>query len=174
MKEIRWNKGSGTFIATLCITLMAMALVFMYLAFTDSMYAGVISRTRSDAIADSTAVFAESYDYKFNQAQAAIMVELLTDYTNNALDGDKYEITSNLTFPTGASSNSRAVDSLRIDVIAKIARIFPSVTGENAYAGYSTTVTSVDIYGDTFVVGIDDNRPDDQNQAPPGVADATP
>lgn len=141
-RKIDWRRGSGTFLATFAITLMTVALTFMYLAFSDSLYTNVIATTRADAVADSVALYAQSYDYKYNKGQAGIMTTLLGTYNTNA--SNNYSIVTSVSFP--------ADDVLSVRCEALVARIFPTMTGDYSAAAHNTEIKSVDIWGDVLVV----------------------
>lgn len=162
-RKINWNKGNATLLASMSIILLLVALTWMYIAFADSMYVSAIASTRADATADAAAIYAQSYDYKYNKAQAGIMTTLLGTYNNStAVD---YQLVTSVTFPED--------DTLTVRCEAVIGRIFPSLVSPYAAAGHETTVKSVDIYGDVVVVpeGFGDPKPDDTSQANPGDAD---
>lgn len=143
IKEIHWNKGNGAAYACLIISLLAAFLLVMHMEYSNIMYARTISSTRSDAIADSAALYGQSYDYQYNKAQSEIMTTLLTAYNNGA--SDRYELSSSLDFP--------ADDTLSVTCWAETFFYFPGLTGHDLLTvSDKATVKSVDIWGDIFVV----------------------
>ena len=125
------------------IAVMAAFMLVLHMEYSNIMYARAASSTHADAIADSAAVYSQSYDYAYNQSQAEIMTTLLTAY-NNGTTG-RYELTSDLQFP--------ADDTLTLTCHVQTYFYSPSLTGHDTFTVSDTsTVKSVDIWGDIFVV----------------------
>ena len=80
--EISWRRGNGACYACLIISLLAAIMLVLHMECSNIMYASAVASTRSDMIADSAALYAQSYDYKYNKAQAETMATLLTAYNN--------------------------------------------------------------------------------------------
>ena len=148
MRKIDWKKGSGSLLFTCSIAIMSVWLVIFYLAIVSRNYSIAAATTRCDAIADSVAVYAQSYDYKYNHAQAQIMATTLTQYNSEALPNG--ELTSELSFETGP--DSRHPETLTIKVKAKTPAPFADDPNANIVAQAETSVTSVDIYVDILVI----------------------
>lgn len=163
-RTINWKRGNATLIASLAIIFLILTMTWLYMVLADSMYVNAVAATRADATADAAAIYAQSYDYKYNKAQAGIMTTLLGTYNNAAADG-KYWLVTTVTFPED--------DVLTVRCDAAIARVFPDYAGPYAVNSFETTVKSVDIYGDVVVVpdGFGDPKPEDDRVSNPGDAD---
>lgn len=160
--KIDWKKGNATLLASLAVIMLLVAMTCMYIAFADSMYVSAIASTRADATADAAAIFAQSYDYKYNKAQAGIITSLLGKYNNEA--SDNYILTTSVTFPYD--------DVLTVRCEAVIGRIFPGLISPYAATYDEATVKSVDIYGEVVVVPEDFGGPKPEDPPPPNSEDA--
>lgn len=142
-KEIDWRKGSASLIMFMCMSLLVVMLLILYMATMNILYANTIVMTRSDAIADSTAVYAQSYDYALNKSQAEKMANLLTTYNNQT--SDFYSLATGINFPDDNTMNIRCV--------VTVPTFYPEMMGaDQLYSFTDSTVTSVDIYGDVLQV----------------------
>jgi hypothetical protein len=142
-KKISWKKGSASLIIIMATVLMTIYLLLLYMTLTNILYSNTVATTRTDIIADSTAVYAQSYDYKYNKSQADIMATLLTTY-NDAVS-DSYSLTSNIFFPQD--------DTLKIKTTVRTRTFYPELLGSNFIYSYGeATVKSVDVWGDILVV----------------------
>lgn len=143
IKKIELRKGSGVFFIGCTLCLLAIFLTILYVETANAMYSNTIAMTRSDIIADSSAVFSQSYDYNYNQDQARIMGALLTDLNNES--NPNYEISSVMYFPED--------NVLTVDCTAKTKSSYTSFTGVDFYSSTKTsTIRSVDVYGEILVV----------------------
>lgn len=142
-QTIHWRRGNGACHACLIISLLATVMLVLHMECSNIMYASAVASTRCDMIADSAALYAQSYDYKYNKAQAETMTTLLTAY-NNGTSG-RYELTSSITFPDD--------DLLTVKCDVQTFFYFPGLTGhETLTVSDEASVKSVDIWGDIFVV----------------------
>jgi hypothetical protein len=117
--------------------------MILYLVYMNVMYVNIVATTRSDTIADSAAVYAQSYDYKYNKAQAETMVNLLTVYNNRT--SDFYNLSTGISFSDDKT--------LTVKCIASTPTFYPDLMGSDTVYGFAeTSVTSVDIWGDVLVV----------------------
>lgn len=143
IKHISIKKGSGVFFIGCLLCLLAILMTILYVETSNAMYSSTVAMTRSDIIADSSAVFSQSYDYNYNQDQARTMGTLLTDLNNDC--NSRYEISSSVYFP--------AENEIAVDCTAKAKSSYTSLTGVDYYASTKTSVVrSVDIYGDVMVI----------------------
>ncbi len=142
-KQIQWNQGVVCIMSILVITIFLFALVALMMWYSNYFYCSTISMTRADAIADGVAVYAQSFDYEYNKAQGDIMTSLLTRENN--------ELSNKYTLDTSLVYGDRN-DQLTIWCTAVAPNLFPSVAGETIEVQSNTTVTSVDIWGDIFIV----------------------
>ena len=141
--EISWRRGNGACYACLIISLLAAIMLVLHMECSNIMYASAVASTRSDMIADSAALYAQSYDYKYNKAQAETMATLLTAY-NNGTSG-RYELASSISFPDD--------DLLTVKCDVQTFFYFPGLAGhETLTVSDEASVRSVDIWGDIFVV----------------------
>lgn len=141
--KIDWKRGSASLIIMMCLSLLTVFLLVLYMVCMNIMYINSVAATRTDAIADSAALYAQSYDYKYNKSQAEIMTNLLTTYNNST--SDFYSITSSITFPED--------NVLKIKTVTQTPTFYPDMMGSDTlYAFTETSVTSVDIYGDVLMV----------------------
>lgn len=163
-KKIDWTQGSASLIIMMAMALLAVALLVLYMTITNITYANTIACTRTDAIADSAAIYAQSYDYKYNKAQADIMTTLLTAYNNAA--SDYYNLTAVLLFPED--------DVLTVKSYAATPAFYPDLMGtEQIYGRCETSVKSVDIWGDVLVVPDEiGNQQHEAPDTPPNSGDA--
>ena len=101
--KVDWKQGSASLLVTMCMTLLIVVLMILYMVSANILYANSIAMTRTDAIADSAAVYAQSYDYKYNKSQAEIMTNLLTAYNNQS--SDFYSISTGISFSDDNTMN---------------------------------------------------------------------
>lgn len=155
-RQVDWKRGSASLIIIMCMSLLACFLLVLYMTMLNVTYANSIAMTRTDAIADSAAVYAQSYDYDYNKTQAEIMVNLLTTY-NNATS-DFYKISAAVSFPDDRT--------LTVKSVVTTPTFYPDMLGDDQlYSLQETTVKSVDIFGDVLQV------PSDIATAPDGWRD---
>lgn len=123
--------------------MLALFLVIMLTEYSNVMYGETLAVTRCDMIADSSAIYAQSYDYNYNRHHAREMTTLLTELNNDA--ADNCEFFTNISFPSG--------DVLTIQCVAKVPTTYGDLADKDYYyiSRYSS-VKSVDVYGDVFVV----------------------
>lgn len=143
LKKIQWKRGAGVLFLSMTMCLLCVFLMILLMEFSNINFTRTVSTTRCDAIADSVAVYAQSYDYKYNQRQAENMLQLLTTYNNNA--SPAYELETTIQFPDE--------DVLKTTCKAKTEPYYPEIMGIDVVTVTNeATVKSVDIYGDIFVV----------------------
>lgn len=141
--KIDWKRGSASLIIIMCMSLLAVFLLILYMVAMNIMYINSVAATRTDAIADSAAIYAQSYDYEYNKSQAEIMTNLLAAYNNSA--SDFYNISAGVSFPDDKT--------LKVKTVVSTPTFYPDMMGsETLYAFTETSVTSVDIYGDVLMV----------------------
>ena len=142
-RTINWKRGNGSIYFGLLICVMSVFMMIPLMEYSNVRFVQDIASSRADMIADSVAVYAQSYDYKYNKSQAATMATLLTTYNNNA--SNKYELTTNLSFSDD--------DMLTVKSTVKAPVFFPDMAGDEWLTAHdSSTVKSVDVFGDVFVV----------------------
>lgn len=142
-RMINWKRGNGSIYFGLIICVMAVFMMIMLMEFSNVRFVQDITSSRADMIADSVAVYAQSYDYKYNKSQAATMATLLTTYNNNA--SNKYDLTTNLSFSGD--------DVLTVKSTVKAPVFFPGLAGNEWLTAHdSSTVKSVNVFGNVFVV----------------------
>lgn len=142
-REIDWRRGNGAvyFCLVLCVLMCSMMMLLMQ--YSDVRFTQSLAASRSDMIADSAAVYAQSYDFNYNKPQAETMVTLLTSYNNAA--SNKYELTTALSFP--------ANNKLTVIAEVMVPKFFATTDGSDMFVVKdSATVKSVDVFGDIFVV----------------------
>lgn len=153
MKDIQWKKGAGVFLLSTMMCLLCLLLMVLIMEFATVNYTEALASTRSDLIADAVAVYAQSYDYCFNERQAEQMCSLLTTYNNAS---SQYTLTTSISFPSEpprVSSMDRVADVVTVDCVATTKPYYPELFGTDSISiRKSSTVRSVDIYGDIFVV----------------------
>lgn len=161
---IQWNRGIVSIMSTLIIVLFMFSLLALLLFYNNMHLTSILSMTRADAIADGTAVYAQSYDYAYNKPQAEQMASLLTVYNKNSSPGESLQAT--MTFGI-------AGDTLTIHCWTTSPNAFQKVSGESLTIGASSTVRSKNIWGDIFVVPgeIGDANHEIPNIEPPPNAD---
>lgn len=143
MKKIDWKKGSGTLLLVVCLIPVFLLFMVLLSEVGNGFYMRTVSITRADAIADSSALYAQSFDWKYNKPQAEIMNGLLTMLNNGT--SDDYEITSTITFPED--------DLLTVNVHAEKETFFPALHGKEVVnADSEVSVRSLDVYGDILYV----------------------
>jgi len=122
---------------------MSAFMMMLLMEFSNVRFVQDVASSRADMIADSVAVYAQSYDYKYNKAQASVMSTLLTTYNNNA--SNKFILTTKLSFPSD--------DVLNVQTTVKAPVFFPDMAGDEfLVVKDDATVKSVDIFGDVFIV----------------------
>lgn len=148
MKQIHWRQGAGVFIVGVTIMLMAVMFMVLIMESANIQRCQLIADTRSDLIADSTAVYAQSFDYKYNKEQGRAMVSLLTDKNNEVSSG--FQIRTDLTYLED--------DTLNVSCICETNTFYPGIIGvASVIKQASATVKSVDVYGDVLYVPDMDN-----------------
>lgn len=141
--RLDWRRGTASLIICMSITLLIVFLLVLYMTFMNILYANTVATTRADAIADSVAVYAQSYDYEYNRSQAETMTNLLTDYNNNA--SSFYELETAISFPKD--------NVLTVKCAVRTPTFYPDMVGsEYVYSYAESTVESVDVWGDVLVV----------------------
>ena len=143
VKSINMKRGSGTFLLGTLFAMLAIFLAILLVEYSNGMYGEVLAVSRGDMIADSAAIYAQSYDYNYNQNHAREMVNLLTDL-NNSVAGD-YEFSTSIAFPSN--------DVLSLQCTTKVPSTYNDITQTDFYyITHTSSVRSVDIYGDVFVI----------------------
>lgn len=149
-RTIDWHRGSASCLLIMAIAILAVSMMYLYMTIVNIGYTQSIATTRGDAIADSAAVYAQSYDYKYNHAQAELMTSLLTQYNNNA--SDFYNIETAISFWDG-NADDTIKESLTVKTKVSAPAFYPDLIGsDKIFAVSESTVSSVDIYGDVLVV----------------------
>lgn len=149
-QTINWRRGSASCLLIMAISILAVSMMYLYMTIVNIGYTQSIATTRGDAIADSAAVYAQSYDYKYNHAQAELMTSLLTQYNNNV--SDFYNIETAISFGDGGTDDT-IKESLTIKTKVSAPAFYPDLIGsDKIFAVSEATVSSVDIYGDILVV----------------------
>lgn len=151
--RIDWRRGAGSMMLSVAFMLAMIALLVLYLTVFNCTYAATLVSTRTDAIADSVAVYSQSFDYRYNESQGELMRSLLTQYNNSS---DFYDLTTsvdfgeaNITTPGG----NRIRQTLTVNGSATVPALYPDLMGTDSLtATASVEVDSVDIFGDTIVV----------------------
>lgn len=144
IKRIQRKRGSGMILMGVYMSLLALLLCILVSEYANVMYGEVLAVSRCDTIADSAAVYAQSYDYAYNKNDARDMAYLLSELNNEAL-GDNLTLSSTITFP--------ADNILSVQCYTQIPTGYEGITGDlYYYASHTTSVKSVDVYGDIFVV----------------------
>ena len=59
-RQVDWKRGSASLIIIMCMSMLACFLLVLYMTMLNVTYANSIAMTRTDAIADSAAVYAQS------------------------------------------------------------------------------------------------------------------
>lgn len=148
-QKINWAQGSGSMIIIALITMMTIYLLLLYMTITNIFYAKTVATSRTDLIADSVAVYAQSYDYSFNKSRAEEMRGVLTDYNNTTTDA--FTISTTLDFPEPISSNDSIIDRLKISSIVQTVFWYGN-TNNYIYTTAESIVDSIDIWKDILVV----------------------
>lgn len=143
-KRIYARRGSGMILMGVYMSLLALLLCILVTEYSNAMYGEVLAVSRCDTIADSAAVYAQSYDYAYNKNDARDMAYLLTKLNDEAL-GDDLTLSSTITFP--------ADNILSVQCHTQVPTGYEAVSGDlYYYASHTTSIKSVDVYGDIFVV----------------------
>lgn len=143
LRAISWKRGSGAIYFCLILCVLMAFMMMLLMQYSDVRFAQDLAASRSDMIADSAAVYAQSYDYKYNKSQAEAMVTLLTTYNNRA--SNKYELTTSLAFP--------ADDLLTVEAPVKVPKFFSDSEKDDLFiVKDSAAVKSIDVFGDIFIV----------------------
>lgn len=136
-------------IAMICI--MAVFMLILYMTIFNATYISSVAVTRTDAIADSAAVYAQSFDYNYNKSQAEIMTELLKTYNSEAVNPLTYS--AEISFVDNVGDRNRNSNTLTVTGRATGPALYPDLMKTDTLTAQSkTTVKSVDIWGDIFVV----------------------
>ncbi len=154
-KQIDWEKGVATYIIFIPIVILIVFLLFFFLTFTNIYLGKAFAVTRVDAIADSVAVYSQSYDYNYNKSQADTMNSLLTTMNNST--SSFYDLSTTISFD---ADNVLAVKST-----VHVPSFLPGLLGtDDIYTHATAKVKSVDIWGDILVVP--DELSTNSHQAP--------
>jgi hypothetical protein len=107
---------------------------------------GAISQTRADAIADSTAVYAVSYDSTYNRRAAYEQGTMLTAYNS----GERTPIASEIqVLPDDAGKNTK----LEVKVAAQGHFFFPGYAGAEIFeVTRESAVEVVDMSGGVIII----------------------
>lgn len=159
-KKIDWKRGSGIFVMMPFLLVFFLIGMLLYMCFFNIMYANTIAMTRSDTIADSVATYSQSYDYKFNRGQAVEMTNELVRLNNlqeiQKPDSQRlYTLANYQSHTLGTTGTTLGVqDTLVLEGEVQMRTFYPSIMGgtEAFCVKTETEVSSVDIYGDVFVV----------------------
>ncbi|NLT15959.1 MAG: hypothetical protein GXY05_16670 [Clostridiales bacterium] len=177
MKKVRfintidWKRGNASVLFCVTVILVMTFIMVILMEYSNIRYANGLAASRSDMIADSAAVYAQSFDFKYNKAQAEEMTRLLTEYNNK--DNEKYQLNTKITFSEDLNKN----DLLTVETTVEVPVFFPGLVGtDSVHAKTSTTVASIDIFKGIFVVpesiGHQQQQIQDGINADPGGADA--
>lgn len=96
MTRIDWKRGNSSMILGTVMTVMAMMFLILVAEVGNVYWAEAIVTTRTDAIADGAAVYAQSYDWTLNKPQAQIMAAMLTAANDD--DKDRYKLFTSTSF----------------------------------------------------------------------------
>lgn len=122
--------------------LLVVILTALMVEYNNASFAKILAMTYSDSMADSVAVYSQSYDYQYNKGQARTMLETLTEYNQQYTP---YQIDTEISFPDD--------NVLTVSCSAEIPTVFSALTGRDKITAIQkTTVRSVDVYKDIFVV----------------------
>lgn len=150
-RKVDWREGSASLIivATTCVATIFM--LVLYMTFVNITYISSVAITRTDAIADSAAVYAQSYDYNYNKSQAEIMTELLKTYNSDVMT--PLSFSAEVSFIDNVGDRNHNSNTLVVTGKATGPAMYPSLMNTNTLTARSQTVVkSVDIWGDIFVV----------------------
>lgn len=151
LKFVRFShkKGAGTMVLGITVMMLALAFMIMLIEFSRIGFSRTIAQTRSDAIADSVAVYAQAWqiDYSYNQEQARAMLNKLTELndpsTGDAVNG--FDLQTSISFPSD--------NDLTVGCTAKVASAYPNLSGADYYTIFKeTTVRSKNIYEGVVIV----------------------
>lgn len=149
--KIDWRKGSATLIVIAMMCVMSVFMLILYMTIFNITYISSVAITRTDAIADSAAVYAQSYDYNYNKSQAEIMTELLRTYNSDSVTPLTYS--AEINFVDNVGDRNRNSNTLIVTGRATGPALYPDLMKTKTLTAQSqTTVKSVDIWGDIFVV----------------------
>ena len=141
--KINLKQGSGSILLGTAIMLLGLLFIVMMMMYSSLYYGNAVVQTRTDAIADSTAVYAQAFDYNYNQGQAMAMAKELTNRNNEA--NPVFELTTELKFPED--------NILTVNGKVTSPMLYANIVGTNYVFSYAeSTVKSVDIYGQIFVI----------------------
>lgn len=147
MKKIDWKRGSGTLVIMAAIIVLITFSLWLYLTVFNVTFTRSLVTTKADIIADSVAAYAQSYDYQYNQSQAELMTNILTQLNSSSTRG--LALSTQLTFSDGSGGNIKQSMHVRCD--AEFDSLLPGIGG-TVHASSDATVDSVDVFGDIFVV----------------------
>jgi hypothetical protein len=125
-KRINWRNGSASILLSVFFTLAGLALMMLVMEYGNVYSVDAVSQTRADAIADSTAVYALSYDSTFNRREAYEQSILLTAYNSSERTPLRSEIE---VIPDSEGKNTK----IEVKAIARGRFFFPGVTGAETF-----------------------------------------
>lgn len=141
--DIDWHKGNGCMLFCSLMLLVGLYLMIFVMEVGNLQYTRSASMVRADAIADSSAVFAQSFDWNYNKPQAEIMAAYLTTFNNAA--NDEFDLTTEITFPED--------NLLTVKTAVTRGTYYPSLAGESSVTYHATSsVRSLDVYGKILLV----------------------
>lgn len=143
MQKINLKRGAGTFLYGSVLMMLGVLFFILIMEYSSISYNHIVADTRSDLIADSTAVYAQSFDYKYNQAQAKMMCDILTEKNNEA--SDYFNISSELSFPSD--------DVLTVECLCETPTFYKNLINvDKIVTKGNCTVRSVDAFNNVLYV----------------------
>lgn len=123
--------------------ILGILFIILMMIYSSLFYGKAVVQTRTDAIADSAAVYGQAFDYKYNQGQAIAMTEELVKRNNE--ENPVFELNAQIDFPED--------DLLTIHGEVTSPMLYSNLTGTNTITSNAeSSVRSVDVYGDIWVI----------------------
>lgn len=142
LKQIKWREGNSILVLGTFAIVLVVFFGLLIAQLSQNLYLDIVCTTRADAIADSTALYAQSYDYQYNKSQAEIMSEIMTDANN---DNSNYHIVTEIDF---IDDNTLAVYcEAETERFVQLNGVDPTISSSTI-----TEVRSVDPYGKGIII----------------------
>ena len=109
--KICWKSGNASLISASFLLLLGVVLIILLTECSNLYWCNTVVTTRTDAIADGAALYAQSYDWKLNKPQAQIMSAMLT--TANDSDTDRYKLSTSVSFQDDSTMTVKGTASTK-------------------------------------------------------------
>ena len=123
--------------------LLGILFVVLITVMTGVFYNKSVNQTRTDAIADSVAVYSQAYDFSYNKGQAEAMTKELSKWNNE--NSKFYEYEAEISFPDE--------NILTVNGTLKSPMLFHEMAGqEYLTTEFNASVQSKDVNDDVLII----------------------